>query len=432
MIVVDQPIALVDTPIRIEVRAFPPREPVTLTVVQTFPSGSSWQSQATFLADENGSVDVAHQAPVAGSYDGASPMGLFWSAERLPSKAQPAAGGTVIQPIHVLLEARSGAAARAELTIERRAAGPGVTRHPLRLEGLLGTLFLPPGGGPHPAVIVLSGGGGGIDEYRGAILASHGYAALSLGYFGLPGLPRGLVNIPLEYFEAVVRWMRAQSWLRDHFLAVWGESRGGELALLLGSSFPEINAVVAWVPSGVVFWALGLAEPGDTRPRAAWTFRGKALPYLQEFNSNLGTAPAAERGQPVAYTPFYLCHLQDRRAIERAAIAVENTKGPVLLVSGSDDQMWPSSALADIAFQRLQAHEHPYAYKHLKYAGAGHLIRVPYGPLSSRALGLAVDGFQGHLCSVGGTPKADADAGVDAWKSTLDLLRESADRRRHR
>ena len=30
----------------------------------------------------------------------------------------------------------------------------------------------------------------------------------------------------------------------------------------------------------------------------------KALPYLQEFNSNLGAAPAAERGRPVAYTPF--------------------------------------------------------------------------------------------------------------------------------
>jgi hypothetical protein len=45
---------------------------------------------------------------------------------------------------------------------------------------------------------------------------------------------------------------------------------------------PDINAVSAWVPSGVLFWALGLAEPGDTRPRSAWTFRGKPLPYLQE------------------------------------------------------------------------------------------------------------------------------------------------------
>src|SRR5437868_12845525 len=122
------------------------------------------------------------------------------------------------------LEATSPDGTRAEFTFERRVAGPGVTRHPVRTEGIVGTLFLPPGDGPHPAVIVLNGGGGGIDEYRGAILASHGYAALA------------------------IRWMRAQPWLRNHFLAVWGESRGGELALLLGATFTEINAVVAWVP----------------------------------------------------------------------------------------------------------------------------------------------------------------------------------------
>jgi hypothetical protein len=57
-------------------------------------------------------------------------------------------------------------------------------------------------------VIVLGGGGGMIDEYKGAMLASHGYAALNLAHFAQPGLPRGLVNIPLEYFENAIRWMR--------------------------------------------------------------------------------------------------------------------------------------------------------------------------------------------------------------------------------
>jgi dienelactone hydrolase len=61
-------------------------------------------------------------------------------------------------------------------------------------------------------------------------------------------LPRGLVKIPLEYFENAIRWMRAQPWLRDGFLAAWGPSRGGELALLLGATFSDINAVSAWVP----------------------------------------------------------------------------------------------------------------------------------------------------------------------------------------
>ncbi len=110
------------------------------------------------------------------------------------------------------------------------------------------------------------------------MLASRGYAAFNLAYFAEPGLPRGLVNIPLEYFENAIRWMRAQPWLRDGFLAAWGPSRGGELALLLGATFPDINAVSAWVPSGVMFWPIGLAEQGDTRPPASWTWRDKTRP----------------------------------------------------------------------------------------------------------------------------------------------------------
>jgi hypothetical protein len=95
-----------------------------------------------------------------------------------------------MRPKRVQLEATSPDGIRAELTLERQVAGPGVTRHPIRTEGIVGTLFLPANNGPHPAVIVLNGGDGGIDEYRGAILASHGYAALNLGYFRHAARPR--------------------------------------------------------------------------------------------------------------------------------------------------------------------------------------------------------------------------------------------------
>src|SRR5205823_8872003 len=275
------------------------------------------------------------------------------------------------------------------------------------IAGLVGTLFLPPGHGRFPTVIVVSGGRGAIEEFKAAVLASHGYAALALASFAQPGLPRGLVNIPLEYFEGAIAWVRAQPWFSDRLLAVWGPSRGGELALLLGATFPEIGAVMAWTPSGVTFWALGLAEPGDTHPRAAWTFRGKPLPYLQENNASMEPSPAVEPGRPVAFAPVYLSHLRDTRAVERATIAVEKTRGPILLVSGADDQMWPSSALADIAMRRLETHHHPYPFRHLKYEGAGHLILVPGGPRTTRTLRLQVEGMADRLLSMGGTPKAD-------------------------
>jgi hypothetical protein len=68
----------------------------------------------------------------------------------------------------------------------------------------------------------------------------------------------------------------------------------------------------------------------------------------------------------------------------------------VQLVSGVDDQMWPASDLADIALRRLEAHRHPFPFRHLKYPEAGHTILVPYWPLSElRVVTLArVEGLQ--------------------------------------
>ena len=423
MIVVDQPDALIDQPIAIALRGFAPRQPVRVTATQTYADTARWESRATFISDNDGQVDVTRQAPVSGTYEGVAPMGLFWSMDRLPSEARPMPRGAIMLPVPIRLEAEGTHGRRAEITIVRRVAGPGVTRHLIRTDGLVGTLFLPPGAGPHPAVLVVSGGGGGIDEFRGAILASHGYAALALGHFAVEGRPRGLVNIPLEYFEAAIGWMRAQPWF-DRLLAVWGASRGGELALLLGATFPQINAVAAWVPSGVVFWALGRAEPGDTRPPVAWTFRGQPLPYLQENNTSGDPPPVPEPGRPVAYAPFYLSQLRDARAVERATIPVERIRGPVQLVSGVDDQMWPSSDLADIALRRLETHRHPFPFRHLKYPEAGHTIVVPYWPLPElRVVTLTrVDGLQDCPLLQGGTVKADAEAGIDAWRDLLVFL----------
>jgi Acyl-CoA thioester hydrolase/BAAT N-terminal region len=201
MIVVDHADALMDVPLAIELKGFAPRQPVTLAATQIFPSHSRWQAEATFVTDHEGRVAVAQQAPISGSYEGIAAMGLIWSAERVvpPSPALP--DGWILQPSFIDAQAVGLNGQRAELTITRRSAGPGITRQVIRTDGLVGVLFLPPGEGPHPSVLIVHGGGGGVDETTGAMLASRGYAAFNLAYFAEPGLPRGLVNIPLGYFE---------------------------------------------------------------------------------------------------------------------------------------------------------------------------------------------------------------------------------------
>jgi dienelactone hydrolase len=131
----------------------------------------------------------------------------------------------------------------------------------------------------------------------------------------------------------------------------------------------------------------------------------------------------------MAYAPIYLKHLRDQRAVERATIAVENIRGPVLLVSGTDDQMWPSSALADIAMRRLESRGFGFPFQHLKYRDAGHLILLPFGPRTTHVIGFKAEGFGGMLYAHGGAPTADAEAGADAWRQMLQFLEAARQRK---
>jgi dienelactone hydrolase len=420
-IIVDQPVALYDTPVAIAVEGFAPEDRITVSATLRIPGSVPWRSHATFVADSSGRVDVTSQAPVDGTYDGIAPMGLFWSCAPVAHE-QPAPPDTVMQPQIVRLEAAASGGARVELRLERRLASPGVTRRVVREEGVVGALFLPTGPGPHPTVIVLGGSDGNISEHRSALLASHGYAALSLAYFRHGGLPRGMLNIPLEYFENAIHWMRAQAWLEDHFLAVWGSSRGGELALLLGSMIPDINAVVAHVPSGVLHGGFGAEEASESGPCAAWTYRGRALPYLQENNTADDPTVIDYEKPPIAEAPRYLALLRDRNAVEQATIPVEKIRGPILLVSGQDDQIWPSPVLAEIAIRRLQEHAHAFPFEHLSYEGAGHGIYIPYNATTQITFVHPVDGLQ---YTGGGTPRRNAEAGTNAWRRVLAFLEES-------
>jgi len=314
IIVVDQPDALIDQPIAIALRDFTPRRPVSVTATMTYADAVRWQSRATFVSDDGGQVDITRQAPVSGTYEGVAPMGLFWSM----GEARPAPPGAIMLPVPIRLEAEGADGRRVEITIVRRIAGPGVKRHVIRIDGVVGTLFLPPGPGPHPAVMVVSGGAGGVDELRGAILASHGYAALALGYFAVEGRPRGLVNIALEYFETAIGWMRAQKWFDNRLLAVWGTSPSGELALLLGATFPGINAVAVWAPSGVLFWALGRGEPGDTRPRPGRSAAGRCRTSRRTTRAAIrrrSTRPAGR--SPIRHSTAANCATRARSSARR-------------------------------------------------------------------------------------------------------------------
>jgi hypothetical protein len=72
-----------------------------------------------------------------------------------------------------------------------------------------------------------------------------------------------------------------------------------------------------------------------------------------------------------------------------------------------------------------QESRHPFAFRHLCYEGAGHLIFVPYPPTTVRVSGLVVEGLQDSRLHMGGTASADVEAGIDAWRKNLQFLEDA-------
>jgi dienelactone hydrolase len=372
---------MIDQPLHIHLSGFAPRQPVTVQAVST-PEEGVWKAQATFLTDDNGCVDVATQAPLSGSYRDADAMGLFWSMERDASEESS-------HDNHITLAAVQGEHMQAVATIERLLVEPGVTSRVVREQGLYGTLMLPPGEGSHPGLLVLGGSDGGLPELAAQMFASHGYTALALAYFRYEELPAELQSIPLEYFETALQWMQAHKNIQANRIGVYGRSKGGELALLLGATFPPIKAVVASVPSAVVFQGISTTAGGGSH--SSWSYHGQDLSYVPfTFTEESGQAmqKALQEHTAFALTPLYLHALEhaDAETVDQAVIRVEKTQGPILLVSGQDDQMWPSSQLSDMVIKRLAQYQFPYPHRHLTYQGAGHRITFPYQPTTSNTV----------------------------------------------
>ncbi|HET7270231.1 MAG TPA: acyl-CoA thioesterase/bile acid-CoA:amino acid N-acyltransferase family protein [Rubrobacter sp.] len=376
----------VDEPFTITLKDLSPWQRVNLHARFVDGYDIEWTSRATFRADLGGTVDVSRQAPLEGSYRGTEPMGLVWSAYGLGTSY---AISLRPQPLSITAEIDGKSAS---VQVVRTLLTDEIACTEVRERGLYGRFFRPATGEPVPGVLVLGGSEGGLASYvmrEAALLANHGFAALALAYFYFGSLPDRLARIPLEYFGDAIGWLRDHPSVRGDRLGVMGTARGGELALLLGAHYPELNAVVSYVGSGIVF-----PSPAGSEP--AWTFRGKPLPQI--------------------LNPFDI--LQARPAqIDRAQIRVERTSGPVLLISGDADQVWPSTQLSRVAMDRLQRYGRPYHDDFRHYPDAGHGIQPPYLP--------ATPGTYYY----GGDLKGNATANEDSWQHVLRLLDERLRRR---
>jgi dienelactone hydrolase len=400
---------LLGDPSMLKVVGLPAKSTITLTAELIDRSGRLWRASADFVSSASGEIDLAKVAPQSGTYSGIDPLGLYWSMQDTKAVKKDSPLIETFERSVVVFRVLQDGRTLAEKSQTRWRQAAGVQAEEVKDQGFLATLYRPQTKLPRAGIILVGGSGGGIGWQRNlaALLASKGYCALALAYFSAEGLSPNLEKIPLEYFQKAIDWMSANPAVDKKHLAIVGVSKGAELALVLGSHFPQIKAVVAYVPSSVAFQSIIFQNQTTPNPlTSSWTYKGEELPFVPYADSE-------KYRQSRKLVDLYEATLENRAAAEKAVIKVENIQGPILLLSGKEDAVWPSTRMSDEVIARLKQFKHRFAYKHIAYANAGHAISLPgYYPTADSVRN-------------GGTAQANARAQTEAWQEVLTFLNQN-------
>jgi dienelactone hydrolase len=278
---------------------------------------------------------------------------------------------------------------------------PGPAGVRIDKDGVFANFFPAESKGKRPAILLLGGSEGGLAAGDGGpikALTAEGFDVLYLCYFGCPGGPPQLVEVPLETFSRGLAFLRAQPNIDARRIAIVGGSKGAEAALLAATRDTKLRAVVAAMPSNVA-WP-GISNSVAMRP--SWTVGGAPVAYLPYAFAAYGKA---------GVFGLYNEALPTLGQHPEAVIPVERITGPILLVCGEADRLWPSCQMADQIAQRLKANGRP-APIVLRYKDAGHTV---FGP--------PVDGPHDWLASLGGTADGNNAARAESWPKVVAFLR---------
>ena len=218
-----------------------------------------------------------------------------------------------------------------------------------------------------PLIVAFGGAEGAIDWHRNHMktkrdsLIQKGYAILAIGYFNAEGTPRDLDRISLDAISDTIMSIAKNPKIDESKIALIGGSRGGELVLNLASRFNHFNAVIVMSTSNVSFPAITWSAN-----TSSWTYKNKEVSYVP---AGLNTISPALKGD--LYTAHSLM-LEDEEAVKKAEIQVENINGPILILSGKDDDQWPATTMSNRIIERLKENNFKFYKEHIILDG-GHI-----------------------------------------------------------
>ena len=246
------------------------------------------------------------------------------------------------------------------------------------------------------------GGYPGLLEYKSALHASHGFAALALAYVGADHLPKSIVDeLDLEYFETAVQFMKNHKYVQgDNGIGVFAICKGAQIGIMMATYLEGIRCVVAI--NGSCMSGFG-------------TFKYRDVLFDRDFvdydmldpkkdNNMADCAILPEVGEVEEHPMFFPFH--NRRHVS------------YMIVSGLLDTCMPTYFGREM--ERLLSDAHHPDFKILNYPEAGHLIEPPNFPFCETYFQA---GNPGNIyLTNGGKLKPHCKSQNDSWPKILNFL----------
>uniref|UniRef100_A0A3Q1JAW7 Acyl-CoA thioesterase 19 n=1 Tax=Anabas testudineus TaxID=64144 RepID=A0A3Q1JAW7_ANATE len=407
---------LMDEKFVVLVQKVPPGSQLTVRAFHQCEDGHSWDAFGHYTADTSGTVNVAEDPSLGGTYSGVEQMGLMWSLRPVPG-SQPGLRMRKVNvqtPMEVTILVYQGHQTEgfvdqvplATAVVERWYMAPGVRRIPITEGGLTATLFLPSASGLFPGVLDLWGGGGKLVEYRSALLASHGFASLALDYLTPKITLETGKMVDNQYFEMAYRVLQQHPQILSSRIAMLGLSLGTSITLRLAVYSQIIKLRCAVCISG-----------SHVQP-----VNGSVEDILTYLNRNTENSRSNEKNE-VIWRDLPLPLPTDTNF----KVDVGQIKCPLMLVVGEDDQNWPTYESAVDMKEMMEKAGNSHLLTFLSYPNAGHLIEPPYTPhtRASNFRTVILNNSMMILVLWGGETVAHSRAQEDAWRKILVFLREN-------
>ncbi|KAK2842792.1 hypothetical protein Q5P01_012992 [Channa striata] len=384
---------LVDEKFIVLVQKVPPGLQLTVHALYKCEDGHNWEAFGHYTANATGTVNVAEDPSLGGTYSGVEQMGLLWSLRPVPgSKPGLRMRKMNVQtPMEVTISVYEGH--QTEGFMDKRVDSLRPSSCPQDLDHSL-------------ASWICGGGGGKLVEYRAALLASHGFASLALDYLTSKITLETGKTVGNEYFETAYRVLQQHPQVLGSRIAMLGLSFGTSVTLKMAAYSQVIKLRCAVCISG------SHVQPVD----------GSVGQVLSFFNENSDKTRFSEENEGI-WRELLLPIPTD----PTLKVDVGRLQCPLLLVVGEDDQNWPARESAVDIKKMMEQAGNSHLLTVLSYPNAGHLIEPPFVPhaRASKFRTVTTGTSVMVMCLWGGETVAHSRAQEDAWKKILVFLREN-------